>query len=38
MEALQSKLKEVKTKLAEAGSIVLARDKELVDLEETMTM
>ena len=35
-EALQGKLRETKTKLAQVESIVLAFDKELVDLKETM--
>ena len=34
--ALQGKLEEAETKLAEATSIVLACDKELADLKETM--
>lgn len=38
VESLQGKLKEAKTKLAEAASIVLAHDKELADLKETMKM
>ena len=35
-EALQGKLGETETKLAQVKSIVLALDKELVDLKETM--
>ena len=38
VESLQGKLKEAKTKLAEAASTVLAHDKELADLKETMKM
>ena len=35
-EALQGKLGETETKLAQVESIVLALDKELIDLKETM--
>ena len=38
VESLQGKLEEVKTKLAGAASTVLAHDKELADLKETMKM